>query len=56
MTKAFINIKVVYCSFDDFRDRVQSKFSFEIALCSLKKIFKTAYGFILQEDIQENDF
>lgn len=52
------NIKVKQMTFTDFRNKIQSKFDFEIALKSPYKIcdFRAAYGFIFPEYIQGYDF
>ncbi len=52
------NVKVIYCSFSEFRDKIQSCFDFKIALGSPKKLcdFKPAYGYILSEELKDFAF
>lgn len=52
------NIKVQRCSFEDFKERVQSKFSFTIKLNRAYKCcdYRPAYGYIFAEEIAEYDF
>lgn len=52
------NVSVMYCSFFEFRSRIQSCFDFEIALNSPKKLcdFKPAYGYILSKELQQYPF
>lgn len=48
------NIKVIYNTFDDLRQLVQSKFDFPICLPNPYKLcdFKPAYGYIFDKYIQ----
>lgn len=52
------NIKVIYNTFDDLRQLVQSKFDFPICLPNPYKLcdFKPAYGYIFDKYIQNFDF
>ena len=52
------NIEFVRLSFDDFRDKVQSKFDFKISLKTPYKLcdYKVAYGFIFEEELKEYDY
>ncbi|MFA5329762.1 MAG: DUF6625 family protein [Prolixibacteraceae bacterium] len=52
------NIKVRQMTFNDFRNKIQSKFDFEIALKTPYKIcdFRGAYGYIFAEYTQNYDF
>ena len=52
------NIEFVTLSFDDLRDKVQSKFDFEISLKTPYKLcdYKVAYGFIFEEELKEYDY
>ena len=52
------NIKVIHLTFDDFRNQIQSKFDFKIALNTPYKIcdFRGAYGYIFSGYIENYDF
>ena len=52
------NIEFVTLSFDDLRDKVQSKFDFEISLKTPYKLcdYKVAYGFIFEEELKEYEY
>jgi hypothetical protein len=52
------NVKVIPMTFNDFRNKIQSGFDFEIALKTPYKIcdFRGAYGYIFQEYIENYDF
>lgn len=52
------NVKVVYTTFSQIKERIQSKFDFEIALDTPYKLcdYKVAYGYIFQEDIKKYDY
>lgn len=52
------NVKVVYTTFDDLKDVIQSKFDFELNLNKAYKLcdFKPAYGYIFEEYLKEYDF
>lgn len=52
------NIRVIKMNFIDFRNQIQSKFDFEIALKTPYKIcdFRGAYGYIFSEYIQGYNF
>lgn len=52
------NIKVINCTFDDIRNRIQKKFEFPIALDSPKKLcdYKPAYGYIFEDYINGYDY
>lgn len=52
------NIAVKYCTFEEFKNKIQRKFQFTIGLSTPKKLcdFKPAYGYILEEELQEYDF
>lgn len=52
------NIKVINTTFHEFRQKVQSKFDFEISLRTPYKLcdFKPAYGYILEDHLKEYDF
>ena len=52
------NVKIVNCSFEELKRRIQSKFEFEIPLPTPYKLcdFKPAYGYIFEEDIKGYDF
>lgn len=47
------NVKVIYMSFDDMKQKVQLKFSFKVNLDNPKKLcdFKPAYGYIFEEEL-----
>lgn len=49
------NVKVVYCAFKEFKNRIQSKFEFEISLDKPYKLcdFRPAYGYVLEEEIKQ---
>lgn len=52
------NIEFVTLSFDDLRDKVQSKFDFKISLKTPYKLcdYKVAYGFIFEEELKEYEY
>lgn len=52
------NIEFKTLSFDDLREKVQSKFDFEISLKTPYKLcdYKVAYGFIFEEELKEYDY
>lgn len=52
------NFKIVKMSFEEFQRRVASKFDFQINLTAPYKLcdFKPAYGYILEEDIQDYEY
>ena len=52
------NIEFKTLSFEDFREKVQSKFDFEISLKTPYKLcdYKVAYGFIFEEELKEYDY
>ncbi|MDD6012217.1 MAG: hypothetical protein PUC33_05165 [Oscillospiraceae bacterium] len=52
------NVHVIYCSFDDFRNRIQSNFDFPISLPYPYKIcdFRPAFGEIFAEELKEYRF
>lgn len=52
------NVKVIYCSFSEFRQKLQDNFQFKILLDAPYKLcdYKPSYGEALQQDIKEYDF
>lgn len=52
------NVKVIQCSFDSIKERIQTKFPFKIDLDNPKKLcdFKPAYGYIFQEELSAYKF
>ena len=52
------NIEFKTLSFDDLREKVQSKFDFEISLKNPYKLcdYKVAYGFIFEEELKEYEY
>lgn len=52
------NVKVIYCTFSDFKKRIERNFQFNISLDAPYKLcdFKPAYGEALQQDIEEFNF
>ena len=52
------NIEFKTLSFDDLREKVQSKFDFEISLKTPYKLcdYKVAYGFIFEEELKEYEY
>lgn len=52
------NVCVSYCTFDEFRARIQSEFDFPISLERPYKLcdFKAAYGSIFTEELRNADF
>ena len=52
------NIEFKTLSFEDFREKVESKFDFEISLKTPYKLcdYKVAYGFIFEEELKEYDY
>lgn len=52
------NISVKYCSFNDFKVKVQMKFPFEIKIDTPYRLcdYKVAYGYILEEELKKYDF
>lgn len=52
------NVEVIYCSFDDFRRKIQDKFDFEIVLPNPYKLcdFKPTYGYVLKEYIENYEY
>lgn len=52
------NVRVVYLTWDELKQRVQSKFDFKVALDTPYKLcdFKPTYGEVFSEDISEYDF
>ncbi len=52
------NVKIVKMSFGEFRDVVQAKFEFKLALNTPYKLcdFKPAYGYILSDYLSDYDF
>ena len=52
------NVKVEYCTFEDVRNRIQSKFDFNIALKNPYKLcdYKVAYGYIFEDYLYDSLF
>lgn len=52
------NVKVIYCEFNEIKEKIQSKFDFEIKIDSYwcLSLFKSAYGEIFEEYLKEYDF
>ena len=52
------NVAVRYCTFNDFKNKVQDKFPFEIKIDTPYRLcdYKVAYGYILEEELKEFDF
>lgn len=52
------NVKVIYTSFREMKDKISEKFAFKISLNSPYKLcdFRPAYGFIFEEYIEGYDF
>lgn len=52
------NVKVIYTTFEEIRNQIQSKFDFRITLEKPYKLcdFKPAYGYIFNEYLKEYDF
>lgn len=52
------NIEFVTLSFDELREKVQSKFDFKISLKTPYKLcdYKVAYGLIFEEELKEYDY
>lgn len=52
------NVKVIISSFDEIKNRIQSKFDFKIELSTPYKLcdYKPAYGFIFSDEIKNYDF
>lgn len=52
------NIEFVTLSFDDLRERIQSKFDFKISLKTPYKLcdYRVAYGLIFEEELKEYDY
>lgn len=48
------NVKIIFTSFNEIKERIQNCFSFKIALDSPKKLcdFKPAYGFIFEKELR----
>ncbi len=49
------NVKIVYMSFEEFKNRIQMKFDFRISISTPYKLcdFKPAYGYIFDDYIKE---
>ena len=52
------NIEFVTLSFDDLREKIQSKFDFKISLKTPYKLcdYRVAYGLIFEEELKEYDY
>ena len=52
------NVKIVYCSFSEIKERIQQCFSFKVSLETPKKLcdLKPAYGFIFQRELSNYRF
>jgi len=52
------NITPIYLEFDEFRELIQKKFSFSIALDNPYKLcdYKPLYGYIFEEKIRDSEF
>lgn len=52
------NIKIINQSFDDFIQKIQSKFNFQLGLTTPRKLcdFKPCYGYIFEEEISQYDY
>lgn len=52
------NVKVTYCTFDDIKNKIQTKFDFKILIDRPWKLcdYKVAYGDIFEEELKEYDF
>lgn len=52
------NVRVIGTSFEEFRDRLQSRFSFPISLETPYKLcdFKPAYGYLLEDEVAGYDY
>lgn len=53
-----LNVRPVYCHFDEIKERFQSHFEFKISLDSVVKLcdYKTAYGDIFKDEITAYDY
>lgn len=52
------NVKVIYISFEDFKDKIQNKFEFKVVINEAHKLcdYKPAYGYIFSEYLKEYEF
>lgn len=52
------NIKIIHLGFEDFVNKVQSKFDFKLGLTTPRKLcdFKPTYGYIFEEEISQYDY
>lgn len=52
------NIKVVYISFEELKNKIQNKFDFKISLATPYKLcdYKPAYGYLFDKEIEKYDF
>lgn len=52
------NVKVIYCSFDDIKKRIQNHFDFNVAIDTPWRLslFKPAYGDIFLNELKDYDF